>query len=84
MFTKHVTLLNSNLLAVYNIKWYLQDERKAELELGLETCGADGGSSWATIGIIIGCVLAAIAIIAIVAVIVAKKKYRAVNTQDNP
>ena len=54
------------------------------MNLGLETCGGDGGSSWATIGIIIGCVLAAIAIIAIVAVIVAKKKYRAVNTQDNP
>jgi len=67
------------------VSWeWNEDERKAELELGLETCGADGGSSWATIGIIIGCVLAAIAIIAIVAVIVAKKKYRAVNTQDNP
>jgi len=68
------------------VSWgWNENERKAELILSLETCGAEGASSnWITIGIVIGCSLAAFAIIIIVTIVFVKNKYSSVNTQDNP
>ena len=60
----------------------LQDEKKADLEMSFEYCGVVD-RTWTTIGIIIGCILAAIAIIAIVAVIVMKKRYEQVRTNES-
>jgi len=56
-----------------------EEKQESNLQMGLEYCGPVI-HTWRTVGIIIGCVLAAIAIIAIVAVVVARKKYNRVNT----
>jgi len=58
-----------------------EDEQESVLVMGLEYCGPVI-HTWRTVGIIIGCVLAAIAIIAIIAVVVARKKYNRVNTGE--
>ena len=53
----------------------------SDLQMGLEYCG-NVNNQWRDIGIIIGCVIAAIAIIALVAFVVARKKYSRVNTNE--
>ena len=50
--------------------------------MSFEYCGVVD-RTWTTIGIIIGCVLAAIAIIAIVTVVVMKKRYEQVRTNES-
>jgi len=56
-----------------------EDSLKADLELSDAACGPET-NRWRDIGIIIGCVLAAIAIIGVVTFIVVKKKYDRVST----
>jgi len=71
----------SPMCKVVSWEWN-EDEKKADLEMSFEYCGVVD-RTWTTIGIIIGCILAAIAIIAIVAVIVMKKRYEQVRTNES-
>jgi len=59
-----------------------EDRQKADLVLGVEYCGLEGSSTAKTVGIVVGCVLAALAIVALVAFVVARKKYDSVRTTE--
>jgi len=59
-----------------------QDEMASSLQMSLGSCGPQSGMSWTTIGIIIGCVVAAVIIVALIAFFVSKRKYSQAATQE--
>lgn len=64
------------------VSWqWNEDERRADLEMSVAACGPVKNSLRDT-GIIIGCVIAAIAIIGVVTMVVIRKKYDRVNTSE--
>eukprot|EP00090_Calanus_glacialis_P034697 TRINITY_DN5856_c0_g1_i4.p1 TRINITY_DN5856_c0_g1~~TRINITY_DN5856_c0_g1_i4.p1 ORF type:complete len:355 (-),score=95.08 TRINITY_DN5856_c0_g1_i4:79-1143(-) len=54
----------------------------ASLEMSLGFCGHQKKMSWATIGIIIGCIVGAVLVIGLVAFFVSRRKYSQASTRD--
>ena len=57
-------------------------ENVGELELSLGECGPHSKSTWTTVGIVIGCIVAALLLIGLVAFIVSRRKYSQAATND--
>ena len=66
------------------VQWaWDQDSQQAQLETTFGYCGASKGNTARTIGIVVGCLAAAVLIIVIVAFVMAKNKgYFRANTQE--
>lgn len=59
-----------------------EDEMASSLQMSLGSCGPHQKMSWTNIGIIIGCVVAAVLVIALIAFFVSKRKYSQAATRD--
>jgi len=74
--------VDSHLVCSY-VDWVWNKNRAvSELELGVGECGPHGKTGWATVGIVIGCIVGAVLIIGIVAFFVSRRKYSQAATTD--
>jgi len=74
--------VDSELVCSY-VDWVWQEAGNvAHLELDLGLCGPQRKMSWTTVGIIIGCIVAAVLVIGLVAFFVARRKYSQASTRD--
>jgi len=73
---------DSDLVCSY-VDWeWNEDEKISNLEMSLGSCGPDQKMGWTTIGIIIGCVVAAVLIIALIVFFVSRRKYSQAATTE--
>merc|ERR1711909_221174 len=57
-------------------------ENFGELELSLGECGPNSKSVWTTVGIVIGCIVAALLLIGLIAYMVSRRKYSQAASND--
>jgi len=74
--------VDNDLVCSY-VDWvWNKGEHVSELELSLGECGPHSKSTWTTVGIVIGCIVAALLLIGLVAFIVSRRKYSQAATND--
>jgi len=72
-----------NQLVCSYVDWvWNQDENVGELELSLGECGPNSKSVWTTVGIVIGCIVAALLLIGLIAYMVSRRKYSQAASND--
>ena len=75
-------ILSTTYILLFKRLFCSKDENVGELELSLGECGPHSKSTWTTVGIVIGCIVAALLLIGLVAFIVSRRKYSQAATND--